>query len=60
MVKVFMVKYEERVMSVGVGCDIDGWVVVIMVVKVKVKVGCNVVCIDSGGERGIGFGEDKE
>lgn len=37
MVNLFIVNYQETVMTVPVGSDIDGWVLVIMLVKVKLK-----------------------
>ena len=48
MVNLFIVNYQETVMTVPVGSDIDGWVLVIMLVKVKLKLRCNLLCIDSG------------
>ena len=60
MVNLFIVNYQETVMTVPVGSDIDGWVLVIMLVKVKLKLRCNLLCIDSGRHTRIAFAQHKQ
>ena len=60
MVNLFIVNYQETVMTIPVGSDIDGWVLIIMLVKVKLKLCRNLLCIDSGRHTRIAFAQHKQ
>ena len=60
MVEVGLMKDEERVVSVGVGGDVDRCVVGVMGVKMKLELVGDRVGVNGGGEREGGFSEDEE
>ena len=60
MVHFPIVDYQEPVVPVPVGSHVDGRVLVIMLVKVKLKLRCNLLCIDSGRHTRIAFAQHKQ
>lgn len=60
MVNLFIVNYQETVMTVPVGSDIDGRVLVIVFVKVKLKLCRNLLRINSGRHTRIAFAQHKQ
>lgn len=60
MVHFFIVNYQETVMTVLIGSDIDWRVLVIMLIKVKLKLCRNLLCIDSGRYTRIAFAQHKQ
>ena len=60
MVNFLIINYQETVMTVPVGPDIDGRVLVIMLVKVKLQLRCNLLCIDCGRHTRIAFAQHKQ
>ena len=60
MVNLFIVNYQEPVVPVPVSSHVDGWVLVIMLIKVKLKLCRNLLCIDSGRHARISFAQHEQ